>query len=289
MSRKKLDLLTRMVFSPIIDNILGKILGLANNLQKNVAWLGFLALACLSACGTRPNMEGAPATLDESRVSDSSESGNDAALEEPTGQGDVASFGDSSSQYQAPSRPNDRALLVEENRAVDRGADKVRRYKVKEGDNLWRIADRKEVYGNGYLYPLLIKANQDLLKLADDLKVGMLLRVPRAVSYEEKEIAREEAMAGNYEGGEGRDGPLGPLMASASFSGGGISAAPANSGDGKVAKGGLPGKKVMAGKASRGGLLIWVLLALSALGGVGYWKLRQRRLETESEAVPQAS
>ncbi len=49
-------------------------------------------------------------------------------------------------------------------------------YEVKSGDTLWKIA--KEHYGDGSLYTDIFKANQDVLKDPDKIKVGQKLRLP---------------------------------------------------------------------------------------------------------------
>lgn len=51
-------------------------------------------------------------------------------------------------------------------------------YTVVSGDNLWRIAEKPTVYGNGYLWPLIWRANTDRLKQPYQLYKGMQLRVP---------------------------------------------------------------------------------------------------------------
>lgn len=50
-------------------------------------------------------------------------------------------------------------------------------YEVVDGDNLSKIA--RAHYGDGNLYPILIEANRDLIKSADELEIGMRIRIPR--------------------------------------------------------------------------------------------------------------
>lgn len=50
-------------------------------------------------------------------------------------------------------------------------------YEVVDGDNLSRIA--REHYGDGNLYPILVDANRDLIESADELRVGMRIRIPQ--------------------------------------------------------------------------------------------------------------
>jgi hypothetical protein len=51
-------------------------------------------------------------------------------------------------------------------------------YVVAANDNLWRIAEKPEVYGNAYLWPLIWHANADRLKEPSALYTGMKLRIP---------------------------------------------------------------------------------------------------------------
>ena len=49
-------------------------------------------------------------------------------------------------------------------------------YVVKDGDSLWRIAEKK--LGNGGRYTEISKLNADVLEDEDDIVVGMRLRLP---------------------------------------------------------------------------------------------------------------
>jgi hypothetical protein len=76
--------------------------------------------------------------------------------------------------------------------------EKVKIYTVQKGESLWNIAAKPEVYGNGYLYPLLYRANADLLTHPDKLEKGAKLIVSRGHSATEIETAKEEAMASEF-------------------------------------------------------------------------------------------
>lgn len=68
-------------------------------------------------------------------------------------------------------------------------ADVLTRYTVVEGDNLSRIAEQNAVYGDGYLWPLIFKANTDKLNDPEKLKPGTVLVIPRNVSQAEIDAA----------------------------------------------------------------------------------------------------
>ncbi len=66
-------------------------------------------------------------------------------------------------------------------------------YVVSEGDVLWSIAARKEVYADPLLWPILYRANRDQIKDPRHIYPGQTLRIPRGVSSAELEDARESA------------------------------------------------------------------------------------------------
>ncbi len=52
-------------------------------------------------------------------------------------------------------------------------------YKVVRGDSLWRISGRKTVYGNPYQWPLIYKANRNMIKDADLIFPGQNFAIDR--------------------------------------------------------------------------------------------------------------
>jgi nucleoid-associated protein YgaU len=66
-------------------------------------------------------------------------------------------------------------------------------YVVSEGDVLWSIAARKEVYADPLLWPILYRANRDQIKDPRHIYPGQTLRIPRGASSAELEDARENA------------------------------------------------------------------------------------------------
>lgn len=51
-------------------------------------------------------------------------------------------------------------------------------YVVQQGDSLWTIAAKPDVFGDGSKWHKLLEANRDVLKSADRLHPGMTLRIP---------------------------------------------------------------------------------------------------------------
>jgi nucleoid-associated protein YgaU len=66
-------------------------------------------------------------------------------------------------------------------------------YTVSEGELLWSIAKRADVYGDPLLWPLLYQANRDQIKDPRKIYAGQTLTIPRNISDEEREKARNLA------------------------------------------------------------------------------------------------
>jgi hypothetical protein len=67
-------------------------------------------------------------------------------------------------------------------------------YIVEDGDTLWSIAAKPEIYGNKYQWPLIYDANRDILDSYNSpLQEGQKLIIPRNVSALEIETAKERA------------------------------------------------------------------------------------------------
>jgi nucleoid-associated protein YgaU len=52
-------------------------------------------------------------------------------------------------------------------------------YTVKEGESLWMIANRWEIYGDGRLWAQIFEANGDVLGDPDLVRPGQTLTIPR--------------------------------------------------------------------------------------------------------------
>ena len=50
-------------------------------------------------------------------------------------------------------------------------------YEIKKGDTLWAIATK--YYGDGNKYPTIVAANQPMIKDADEIYPGQVLRIPK--------------------------------------------------------------------------------------------------------------
>lgn len=66
-------------------------------------------------------------------------------------------------------------------------------YTVCEGETLWLIAARNEIYADPLLWPLLYKANRDQIKDPAHIFPGQQLSIPRNLDHVDLENARESA------------------------------------------------------------------------------------------------
>ena len=71
-------------------------------------------------------------------------------------------------------------------------------YTVGEGELLWTIAKRPDVYGDPLLWPLLYQANRDQIKDPRKIYIGQTLTIPRNVSEEERDNARNQAKKSGF-------------------------------------------------------------------------------------------
>ena len=54
---------------------------------------------------------------------------------------------------------------------------RTKQYTVQRGDNLWRIAAKPSVYGNGLMWPLILRSNRERIHDADNLNPGQKLTI----------------------------------------------------------------------------------------------------------------
>lgn len=66
-------------------------------------------------------------------------------------------------------------------------------YVVSPNDSLWKIAAKDSVYGNPWLWPLILKNNSSLIKRADQISPGLILSIEREPSVVDIDIATQHA------------------------------------------------------------------------------------------------
>lgn len=91
----------------------------------------------------------------------------------------------------------------EEGQVMDEASEQSREelpttYIVEEGDTLATIADKAEIYGNKYQWPLIFDANKDILDDYKAIQEGQKLIIPRNVSAVEIEAAKQRAEELNW-------------------------------------------------------------------------------------------
>lgn len=67
------------------------------------------------------------------------------------------------------------------------------KYVVKEGETLWTIAARRNIYHDALLWPLIYKANRDQIKDPRQIFPEQVLAIPRDSTEKDTEEAREKA------------------------------------------------------------------------------------------------
>jgi len=163
-------------------------------------------------------------------------------------------------------------------------ADEVKVYQVQKGDELWDIAARKDIYGDATLYPLLYRANSDLLSSPNRVEPGTKLIVPRGQSVTELEAAREEARAAHWRR-PGRPAPApsatpSPIPTAVPTAAPSPVPSPAPTAAAKAPYTPLPFDRLPQAKPGHG--LLWALLALLALlAALAIWFLLRRKRSKE--------
>lgn len=77
--------------------------------------------------------------------------------------------------------------------APERDPPRPEEYVVKEGETLWTIAARRIIYHDALLWPLIYKANRDQIKDPRQIFPEQVLTIPRDITQEETDEAREKA------------------------------------------------------------------------------------------------
>lgn len=68
-------------------------------------------------------------------------------------------------------------------------------YKVKKGETLIDIAQRREIFNDRYMWPLIYKANRDQMRDPQLVFPGQVLSIPRDLSFEDIIEARKQTKA----------------------------------------------------------------------------------------------
>jgi LysM repeat protein len=90
------------------------------------------------------------------------------------------------------------SVSEEEGQVMDEASQKKKEelpttYLVEKGDTLYSIAEKAEIYGNKYQWPLIFDANRDILDNYKTIAEGQKLIIPRNVSAVEIEAAKQRA------------------------------------------------------------------------------------------------
>jgi hypothetical protein len=208
-----------------------------------LAGLGF----ALSACGSKRSMEGARSDEELGSVYGDEATqieGYEEAYDEPF-------------SFDEPRISQSRRTAAPKGGSTRSGSGRVDSVTTKDGETLWQIAERKEVYGSGWLYPLIYKANRGVIKDPTRLEAGLQLKIPRDVPDPEVEIAKEEAMTGQF---LDRSAPVAEMAPT-------------------------PEAIPQAGPASKSGGWGWLLwlLVLAGAGGAFAWWWRRRKEAPSAE------
>lgn len=254
--RKSLEIIDKFDFMVTIEPVAFWISGARLTVSAKLSMKWFLTLSlglslgfALSACGGKKSMEGAGEEEQvASTVSSEDKVTRLAGEEEGTAQ---ASFDEADKARRLAALPSG---------STASGHGKKETVIVKAGDTLWKIAERKDVYGSGWLYPLIYKANKGLIKDPNRLEAGVKLKIPRDVPSVEAEIAKEDAMTGQ-------------ILDQSPLPGAKPTATPAKA---------LTATKV-AGKSGGKGWLWFLLLAL--VGALLFFWRRMKQDEASSESA----
>lgn len=74
----------------------------------------------------------------------------------------------------------------------------VTSYKVKAGETLWMIAGHAEIYNDPLLWSIIYKANRDQIRDPEVIFTDQILKIPRNITGEQRNIAIKEASEGTW-------------------------------------------------------------------------------------------
>jgi cell division protein FtsB len=72
---------------------------------------------------------------------------------------------------------------------------RIRQYSVLSGDSLWKIAKKKEIYNDPYLWPRIYVENRDRIKNPDLIYPNSILNVPFGVDLNQHLVMRGENLS----------------------------------------------------------------------------------------------
>lgn len=87
--------------------------------------------------------------------------------------------------------PEQNEAAMDESNTTDSAADSS--YEVVNGDNLWNISGKSDIYSDSYQWPLIYKANRDKIKDADLIYSGQTLEIDRSASQADMDAAISHA------------------------------------------------------------------------------------------------
>ncbi|MCD6526269.1 MAG: LysM peptidoglycan-binding domain-containing protein [Desulfuromonas sp.] len=94
----------------------------------------------------------------------------------------------------SPQSPPPPVTIVKKTTAKSEPAKpRITSYTVGEGENLYAIAAKQTIYNEGLLWPLIYRANRDQIKDPQQIFPDQILSIPRNLTEEELESARETA------------------------------------------------------------------------------------------------
>ncbi len=94
----------------------------------------------------------------------------------------------------APPAPREPAVVSAPKVLPKKIIEPITQYRVLEGDTLWNIAIKPEVYGDALLWPLLYRANRDQIKDPREVFKDQIFVIPRELGDAAMEAARQEAL-----------------------------------------------------------------------------------------------
>jgi len=141
-----------------------------------------------------PSDASAPAGGDNGALPPPPAEGDNSAVAPPAGGEEGAlppppAEGDNSTAAQPPAAPpaEEQAAPPAEQPAQEEGTlqGTLKKYSIKRGNSLWKIASMDEVYNDSFKWPLIFKANRATIDDPDIIYPKQVLKISRSFSQEE--------------------------------------------------------------------------------------------------------